>query len=74
MRRWKKLPELAAKMQLYLQHGATRAVLFKPIKSNVMEAYGQVRTLIESEFTAEDRTQILLFDAEALQAKLDALI
>lgn len=36
------LPAAAARMRAYLPSPATRAVLFKPIKSNVAEAHGQV--------------------------------
>lgn len=36
------LPAAAAKMRAYLPSPATRAILFKPIKSNVAEAHGQV--------------------------------
>ena len=36
------LPAAAAKMRLYLPSPATRAILLKPIKSNVAEAHGQV--------------------------------
>lgn len=40
------LPAAAAKMRLYLPTTATHAILFKPIKSNVAEAHGQVRALL----------------------------
>lgn len=36
------LPEAVAAMRLYLPNPATHAILFKPIKSNVAEAHGQV--------------------------------
>lgn len=36
------LPACVASMRLYLPHPATRAILFKPIKSNIAEAHGQV--------------------------------
>lgn len=37
------LPAGVAKMKLYLTNPSTHAILFKPIKSNVAEAHGQVR-------------------------------
>ena len=37
------LPAAMGSMRLYLPHPATRAILFKPIKSNIAEAHGQVR-------------------------------
>lgn len=37
------LPAAVAKMKLYLTNPSTHAILFKPIKSNVAEAHGQVR-------------------------------
>ncbi len=36
------LPQVVAKMRLYLPSPNTRAILFKPIKSNIAEAHGQV--------------------------------
>lgn len=38
------LPEAVGAMRLYLPNPATHAILFKPIKSNVAEAHGQVST------------------------------
>jgi hypothetical protein len=37
------LPGVVAQMRLYLPSPNTRAILFKPIKSNIAEAHGQVR-------------------------------
>ena len=37
------LPAAAAKMRLYLSNPATHAILFRPIKSNIAEAHGQVQ-------------------------------
>lgn len=36
------LPAAVAKMKLYLSNPSTHAILFKPVKSNVAEAHGQV--------------------------------
>ncbi len=45
------LPGAVAKMKLYLTSPATHAVLFKPIKSNVAEAHGQIAALLEAEYS-----------------------
>lgn len=42
------LPEAVASMRLYLPNPATHAILFKPIKSNVAEAHGQVSRLLST--------------------------
>ncbi len=36
------LPAEVAKMRLYLSSPATRAILFRPVKSNISEAHAQV--------------------------------
>eukprot|EP00850_Spirogloea_muscicola_P001883 SM000007S20843 [mRNA] locus=s7:535084:547309:+ [translate_table: standard] len=67
------LPEVVAKMSLYLQNPSTRAILFKPIKSNIMEAHGQILTLLQTEYSTEDAACIRLMPTADLQAHLDAL-
>jgi hypothetical protein len=42
------LPAVVAKMRLYLPSPNTRAILFKPIKSNIAEAHGQVRDALRA--------------------------
>jgi hypothetical protein len=36
------LPAAVAKMRAYLANPSTHAILFKPVKSNIAEAHGQV--------------------------------
>ncbi len=67
------LPEAVTKMKLYLNNPATHAVLFKPIKSNIAEAHGQIAALLESEYTPEERAAAGLLPADELSNILDAL-
>ncbi|CAM6127701.1 unnamed protein product [Calypogeia fissa] len=67
------LPGVLLKMKLYLQNSSTRAILFKPIKSNIIEAHGQVQAILEAEYTPEDRELIGLRNVSELQTYLEEL-
>lgn len=67
------LPQAVAKMKLYLTNPSTHAILFKPIKSNVAEAHGQIAALLESEYGPEEVAAIGLTPAADLAALLDSL-
>lgn len=69
----KDLPGVVIKMKLYLQNSSTRSILFKPIKSNIIEAYGQIYSLINDEYTVEDIAVIRLPKLTEVQAYLDGL-
>eukprot|EP00250_Pteridium_aquilinum_P014593 c22082_g2_i1 orf=45-2297(-) len=69
----KDLPSVVNKMKLYLQNPSTRSILFKPIKSNIIEAYGQINSLINDEYLAEDIAVIGLPKFTDVQAYLDGL-
>ena len=67
------VPETVSKMGLYLQNSSTRSILFKPIKSNILEAHGQVLSLLESDYTPEEAAQIRIMKLSDLQSFLDGL-
>ncbi|KAK9817306.1 hypothetical protein WJX72_012420 [[Myrmecia] bisecta] len=67
------LPAAVNKMKLYLNNPSTHAILFKPIKSNIAEAHGQIAALLESEYTAEEAAAIQLTLPQELAALLDSL-
>jgi hypothetical protein len=67
------LPEVVIKMRLYLNNPATHAILFKPIKSNIAEAHGQIVSLLEAEYTPEEAAQIPLMPPDKLASLLDSL-
>ena len=69
----KDLPGVAAKMRLYLNNPATHAILFKPIKSNIAEAHGQIATLLDAEYTKEEVASISLTPPQELAHMLDSL-
>ncbi|WMV23099.1 hypothetical protein MTR67_016484 [Solanum verrucosum] len=69
------LPRVLVKMRLYLQNSSTRAILFKPIKTNILEAHIQVLSLLKKEYTPEDRQDLVkMVSMQDLEAKLDKLL
>ncbi|KAG9459772.1 hypothetical protein H6P81_004280 [Aristolochia fimbriata] len=68
------LPNVMAKMKLYLQNPTTRTILFKPIKTNIVEAHMQLLSLLKSEYSAEEIQNIGMVPIQDLQAQLDNLL
>ncbi|KAF6151279.1 hypothetical protein GIB67_020601 [Kingdonia uniflora] len=68
------LPRVMAKMKLYLQNPSTRTILFKPIKTNIVEAHLQVYSLIKTEYSAEEIQGIGMVSIQDLQVQLDGLL
>ncbi|KAI5674145.1 hypothetical protein M9H77_14509 [Catharanthus roseus] len=69
------LPRVMSKMKLYLQNSSTRAILFRPIKTNIVEAHAQILSLLKSEYSPEDIDSVInMVSMEDLQAQLDTLL
>ncbi|KAJ9168109.1 hypothetical protein P3X46_019672 [Hevea brasiliensis] len=68
------LPMVMAKMKLYLQNTSTRTILFKPIKTNIVEAHVQVQSLVKVEYSPEEQSVINMVSMQELQAQLDNLL
>ncbi|KAJ0981003.1 hypothetical protein J5N97_009258 [Dioscorea zingiberensis] len=68
------LPTVMNKMKLYLQNPSTRMILFKPIKTNIVEAHVQLQSLVKSEYSAEEMQSIGMVSIQELQAQLDNLL
>ncbi|KAG8373876.1 hypothetical protein BUALT_Bualt11G0070900 [Buddleja alternifolia] len=69
------LPKVMDKMKLYLQNASTRAILFKPIKTNIVEAHIQVQNLLKSEYSPQDIQNVVnMVSIQDLQAQLDNLL
>ncbi|KAJ4761121.1 Conserved oligomeric Golgi complex subunit 3 [Rhynchospora pubera] len=68
------LPRIMAKMKLYLQNPSTRLILFKPIKTNIIEAHVQLQKLLNSEYSAEEIHSIGILSIQDLQSQLDSLL
>lgn len=68
------LPKVMIKMKLYLRNPSTRLILFKPIKTNIVEAHLQLQKLLKSEYSAEEMQNIGLVPIEDLQARLDGIL
>ncbi|KAJ3704870.1 hypothetical protein LUZ61_008575 [Rhynchospora tenuis] len=68
------LTQIMAKMKLYLQNPSTRLILFKPIKTNIIEAHVQLQKLLKSEYSAEEIQSIGILSIQDLQSQLDSLL
>ncbi|KAI3762323.1 hypothetical protein L1987_52749 [Smallanthus sonchifolius] len=68
------LPRVMGKMKLYLQNPSTRTILFKPIKTNIIEAHEQVLSLLKKEYSEEEITTINMVSIQELEAQLNNLI
>lgn len=67
------LPATINKLRAYLPNPQTYFILYKPIKSSVAEAHGQMQALIVADYTPEEAASIPLKQQEELSAILDAL-
>ncbi|KAJ8441010.1 hypothetical protein Cgig2_021374 [Carnegiea gigantea] len=68
------LPKVIEKMKLYLLNPSTRTILFKPIKTNILEAHTQVRSLLKSEYSTAEIERINMTSMSDLEAQLDSLL
>ncbi|KAH7519356.1 hypothetical protein FEM48_Zijuj08G0027400 [Ziziphus jujuba var. spinosa] len=69
------LPTVMAKMKLYLQNPSTRTILFKPIKTNIVEAHVQVQNLLRTEYSLEEIQNVINMPSiHELQGQLDRLL
>ncbi|KAM1479418.1 hypothetical protein ACFX2I_026702 [Malus domestica] len=69
------LPMVMTKMKLYLQNPYTRTILFKAIKTNIVEAHVRVQTLLKDEYSAEEVQGIIHMPSiQELHAQLDNLL
>ena len=67
------LPEALRRMQLYLHNPSTHKVLYRPIKSNIVEAHGQIQALLDSDYTKEEVATISLASPTELMHLLDSI-
>ncbi|XP_017616734.1 conserved oligomeric Golgi complex subunit 3-like [Gossypium arboreum] len=70
----RELPVVIAKMKLYLQNPSTRTILFKPIKTNIVEAHIQIQSLLKAEYSPEEKRTINMVPIEELESQLDNLL
>ncbi|WVZ65610.1 hypothetical protein U9M48_014942 [Paspalum notatum var. saurae] len=68
------LPNVMAKMRLYLQNPSTRMILFKPIKTNIVEAHIQLQSLLKLEYSTHEMQSIGTLPIPDLQSQLDGLL
>ncbi|KAK1551215.1 hypothetical protein Q3G72_032182 [Acer saccharum] len=68
------LPPVMVKMKLYLQNPSIRTILFKLVKTNIVEAHIQVQSLLKSEFSLEEQSLINMISKTDLNAQLDGLL
>lgn len=67
------VPDTIKKMKIYLPDPSTQVMLLQPIKSNIIEAHGQIERLLESEYTVDEAKSIGLLDSGELSVLLDSL-
>lgn len=68
------LPKVMSKMKIYLQNPSTRMILFKPIKTNIVEAHVQLQSLIKSEYSEEEMKNMGMVSIQHLQSQIDNLL
>ncbi|XP_038990079.1 conserved oligomeric Golgi complex subunit 3 [Phoenix dactylifera] len=68
------LPKVMTKMKLYLRNPSTRTILFKPIKTNIVEAHLQLQTLLKSEYSVDEMEIVGMVPIQDLQAQLDNIL
>ena len=63
-------PAAVAKLRLYLTKPRTQDALLRPIRTNIADAHGHVRALLQEHYSAEDAARVPLRSAEELEALL----
>ena len=67
------LPKAISKMQLYLSNPSTHTILFKPVKSNIAEAHGQIAALLAQEYDPQAVADVPLKNMTELGLLLDSM-
>ena len=65
------LPPTLEKMQLYIRTEKSLQLLLQPIKANIVEAYGQMIAIIESEYDTSERETLGLLSLDDLKSTLE---
>ncbi|MQM18325.1 hypothetical protein Taro_051316, partial [Colocasia esculenta] len=68
------LCRVISKMKLYLQNPSTQMILFKPIKTNIVEAHMQLKALLRAEYSEEEIQGIAMVSISDLETQLDGLL
>ncbi|KAA3486189.1 conserved oligomeric Golgi complex subunit 3-like [Gossypium australe] len=55
-------------------NSSTRTILFKPIKTNIVEAHIQIQSLLKAEYSPEEKRTINMVPIEELESQLDNLL
>ncbi|PPD82113.1 hypothetical protein GOBAR_DD20952 [Gossypium barbadense] len=64
-------PEAVA--ELVQKNPSTRTILFKPIKTNIVEAHIQIQSFLKAEYSPEEKRTINMVPIEELESQLDNL-
>lgn len=67
------LPNIQRSMQLYLANRDTEFILFKPVRTNVMNSFSKLMDIITNNFNEEDKTIIACPTQEEVSALLSSL-
>lgn len=64
------LPDIVARMEIYISRTASRAVLLRPIRANIAEAATELLSALQLRYSLEERSQIGI-DGTRVQKLLD---
>ena len=67
------LPELTKSMSAYLTNNATRAILFSPIKTNILDGFRQLNAHLATCFSAAELASLGDTCVESIAARVQAL-
>jgi conserved oligomeric Golgi complex subunit 3 len=67
----KALPQIVARMKIYITKAASRAVLLRPVRANVAEASTELLSALQMRYTLEERAETRI-DGMRVQKLLDA--
>ncbi|XP_078429535.1 sec34-like family protein [Wolffia australiana] len=68
------LCQAVEKLKLYLVNPSTQLILFKPVRTNVVEAYRQLQSLLNAEYSEDELKLIAMPSISHLEAQLDHLL
>lgn len=67
------LPDLVSKIRVYLPQQNTFSTLFKPIRTNIIDAHLQLNAILNSEYKGKDLDVVRLKSKEELNVVFDAM-
>merc|ERR1712000_720772 len=66
-----RLGDIVQNTSSYLTNATTQQILFKPIRTNIVQSFEEMRTLLDKHYTVEERETIKLIENDDLNTLLD---